>query len=199
MPVDTFLALLTFAFVSSITPGPNNVMLLASGVNFGFWRTVPHMFGIAAGFGSLLLCVGFGLGALLTSFPTLNIVLKIVGGSYLLYLAWQIARSRSMGKADSEAGSSPMTFSAASAFQWVNPKAWMMAITAMSVYSNPEAPYLSVFLVATAFVLVNFPSVSTWVGFGTVLRSFLADPVRLKWFNITMGTLLALTIIPMLS
>lgn len=198
MPVDTFLALLTFAFVSSITPGPNNVMLLASGVNFGFWRTVPHMFGIAAGFGSLLLCVGFGLGALLTGFPALSIVLKILGGSYLLYLAWCIATSRSMGKAASNTGSSPMTFSAATAFQWVNPKAWMMAMTAMSVYSNPEAPYLSVFLVAAAFVVVNFPSVSTWVGFGTVLRSFLADPVRLKWFNISMGTLLALTIIPML-
>lgn len=199
MPVDTFLALLTFAFVSSITPGPNNVMLLASGVNFGFWRTVPHMFGIAAGFGSLLLCVGLGLGALLTNFPAVAILLKILGGSYLLYLAWRIAMSRSMGKADTDSGSSPMTLSAAAAFQWVNPKAWMMAITAMSVYSNPEAPYLSVVLVATAFVLVNFPSVSTWVGFGTVLRSFLDDPVRLKWFNITMGTLLALTIIPMLS
>ncbi len=199
MPVDTFLALLTFAFVSSITPGPNNVMLLASGVNFGFWRTVPHMFGIAAGFGSLLLCVGFGLGTLLVSFPALGIALKMLGGSYLLYLAWRIAMSRSMGQAETDTGSTPMTFSAATAFQWVNPKAWMMSVTAMSVYSNPEAPYLSVFLVAAAFVVVNFPSVSTWVGFGTVLRSFLADPVRLKWFNITMGTLLALTIIPMLS
>lgn len=198
MPVDTFLALLVFAFVSSITPGPNNVMLLASGVNFGFWRTVPHMCGIAAGFGSLLLCVGFGLGALLVAFPALNLVLKILGGSYLLYLAWRIAMSRSMGQANAKTGSNPMSFGAAAAFQWVNPKAWMMAVTAMSVYSSPEAPYLSVVLVATAFVLVNFPSVSTWVGFGTVLRSFLADPLRLKWFNIAMGVLLALTIFPML-
>ena len=198
MPVDSFLALLTFAFVSSISPGPNNVMLLASGVNFGFWRTVPHMFGIAAGFGSLLLCTGFGLGALLDSFPELNIVLKILGGSYLLYLSWRIAMSRSMATSDGETAAAPMTFSAAAAFQWVNPKAWMMAVTAMTVYSNPSAPYLSVFLIAAAFVVVNFPSVSTWVGFGTLLRSFLEDPVRLKWFNITMGTLLALTIFPML-
>ncbi|TQV81622.1 LysE family translocator [Denitrobaculum tricleocarpae] len=198
MPVDSFLALLTFAFVSSISPGPNNVMLLASGVNFGFWRTVPHMFGIAAGFGSLLLCVGFGLGALLTSFPALSIVLKFLGGSYLLYLAWRIAMSRSIGETGTETGSSPMTFVAAAAFQWVNPKAWMMAITAMTVYSNPNAPYLSVFMIAAAFVVVNFPSVSTWVGFGTMLRSFLEDPVRLKWFNIAMGSLLALTIVPML-
>ncbi len=198
MPVDSFLALLTFAFVSSVSPGPNNVMLLASGVNFGFRRTVPHMFGIAAGFGSLLLCVGFGLGALLTSFPALSIVLKILGGSYLLYLAWRIAMSRDLGKADTDTASSPMTFAAASAFQWVNPKAWMMAMTAMTVYSNPEAPYLSVFLIAAAFVVVNFPSVSTWVGFGTLLRTFLSDPARLKWFNIAMGSLLALTIVPML-
>ncbi|WP_282606567.1 LysE family translocator [Pelagibius sp. Alg239-R121] len=198
MPVDTFLALLVFAFVSSITPGPNNVMLLASGVNFGFWRTVPHMFGIAAGFGSLLLCVGFGLGALLTGFPALGIVLKVLGGSYLLYLAWRIAMSRSMGGAKTTTGRDPMTFAAAAAFQWVNPKAWMMSVTAMSVYSSPDAPYLSVFLVAAAFVVVNFPSVSTWVGFGTVLRAFLADPNRLKWFNIAMGSLLALTIFPML-
>ncbi len=198
MPVDTFLALLLFAFVSSITPGPNNVMLLASGVNFGFWRTVPHMCGIAAGFGSLLLCVGFGLGALLVAFPALNLVLKVLGGSYLLYLAWRIAMSRSMGQTDAKTGSAPMSFGAAAAFQWVNPKAWMMAVTAMSVYSSPETPYLSVVLVAGAFVLVNFPSVSTWVGFGTVLRSFLSDPQRLKWFNIAMGVLLALTIFPML-
>ena len=198
MPVDTFLALLVFAFVSSITPGPNNVMLLASGVNFGFWRTVPHMCGIAAGFGSLLLCVGFGLGALLVTFPALSLVLKVLGGSYLLYLAWRIAMSRSMAKSDSLANRNPMSFAAAAAFQWVNPKAWMMAVTAMSVYSSPDAPYLSVVLVAAAFVLVNFPSVSTWVGFGTVLRNFLADPQRLKWFNITMGVLLALTIFPML-
>ncbi len=198
MPLDSFLALLVFAFVSSVTPGPNNVMLLASGVNFGFWRTVPHMCGIAAGFGSLLLCVGFGLGTLLLTFPTLSLVLKLLGGSYLLYLAWRIAMSRSMGASDAKTGSNPMSFMAAAAFQWVNPKAWMMAVTAMSVYSSPDAPYLSVVLVAAAFVLVNFPSVSTWVGFGTVLRSFLADPQRLKWFNITMGLLLALTIFPML-
>jgi threonine/homoserine/homoserine lactone efflux protein len=198
MPVDTFLALVVFAFVSSVTPGPNNVMLLASGVNFGFWRTMPHMCGIAAGFGFLLLCVGFGLGTLLTSFPALGTALKILGGAYLLYLAWRIAMSRSMAKTDTATGTAPMTFMAAAAFQWVNPKAWMMAVTAMAVYSNPDNPYFSVFLVAAAFVLVGFPSVSTWVAFGTLLRSFLSDPVRLKWFNLAMGLLLALTIIPML-
>jgi threonine/homoserine/homoserine lactone efflux protein len=196
MAPETLLALTVFAFVSSITPGPNNFMLMASGVNFGFWRTVPHMFGIAAGFASLLLAVGFGLGAVLTAYPPLHLALKIAGGAYLLYLAWKIAMSRSVGEA--KASGRPMTFLQAAAFQWVNPKAWVMAVTAMSIYTNPQAPFLSVLIVALAFTVVNLPSVSTWTGFGMVLRRFLADPVRLKWFNIAMGVALAATLWPML-
>ena len=96
MSADTFAALLLYAFVTSVTPGPNNLMLLASGVNFGFARTIPHAFGIGFGFLSLLLAVGFGLGAVLTAFPVLHTVLKIVGCGYLLYLAWRIAMSRTM-------------------------------------------------------------------------------------------------------
>jgi threonine/homoserine/homoserine lactone efflux protein len=198
MSADAFLALTIYAFVTSITPGPNNFMLLASGVNFGFWRTVPHMLGIGVGFLSLLLGVGFGLGAVLTAFPALHMVLKIAGGAYLVYLAWRIGMSRSMGNRE-DAKARPMTFLEASAFQWVNPKAWVMAITAMAVYTNPDAPFLSVILISVAFALVNLPSVSTWAGFGTALRGFLADPVRLKWFNITMGLLLAATLWPMLQ
>jgi threonine/homoserine/homoserine lactone efflux protein len=196
MTIETFIALCVFAFVSSITPGPNNFMLMASGVNFGFWRTVPHMCGIAAGFASLLLAVGFGLGAVLLAFPALHLALKLVGGAYLLYLAWKIGTSRSIGSGGS--GARPMTFMEAAAFQWVNPKAWVMALTAMSIYTNPASPFLSVVLVALAFTAVNFPSVSTWTGFGMVLRRFLADPARLKWFNIAMGLLLAATLWPML-
>ena len=197
MPFDTFLALVIFAFVASITPGPNNFMLLASGVNFGFLRTIPHMLGIAGGFATLLLAIGFGLGALLVAYPAIHLALKVAGGGYLLYLAWRIATSRTLGGGE-EGRAHPMTFMQAAAFQWVNPKAWMMAITAMAIYTNPEEPAISVVLVSLAFVLVNFPSVSTWAGFGTALRSVLADPVRLKWFNIVMGLVLALTLIPML-
>lgn len=197
MSLDIFLALLVFAFVTSITPGPNNLMLLASGVNFGFRRTVPHMFGIAGGFASLLLAVGFGLGALLALIPALHLALKVTGGAYLLYLAWRIASSRSLG-AKGDGGARPMTFAEAAAFQWVNPKAWMMAVTAMAIYTSPQAPVLSVFLVALAFTLVNFPSVSTWAGFGVALRGFLVDPVRLRWFNIAMGLLLVASLWPML-
>jgi len=195
---DAFLALLVYAFVTSITPGPNNFMLLASGVNFGFLRTIPHMLGIGFGFLSLLLGVGFGLGAVLTAFPALHTVLKIAGGAYLLYLAWRIGMSRSLGK-DGDVKARPMTFIEASAFQWINPKAWVMAVTAMAVYTNPDAPFLSVLLISGAFALVNLPSVSSWAGFGMALRGFLADPVRLKWFNIAMGLLLAATLWTMLK
>lgn len=195
MAVDTFLALAAFAFVSSITPGPNNLMLLASGANFGFVRTVPHMCGIAVGFASLLFGIGFGLGALLSTWPTLNLILKVAGGSYLLFLSWKIASNRSVG--DVEAVSKPLTLLQAAAFQWVNPKAWMMALTAMVLYADPTTPLLSVLLVGTVFVTINFPSVSVWAGFGTVLRRVLSNPTRLKWFNITMGILLAATLIPM--
>ena len=198
MSLEAFTALVVFAFVTSITPGPNNFMLLASGVNFGFVRTIPHMLGIGAGFFSLLLGVGFGLGAILMAFPSLHTALKIAGGAYLLYLAWRIGMSRSLGK-EGEAKAKPMTFLQAAAFQWVNPKAWVMAVTAMAVYTNPQARFLSVVLVAVAFALVNLPSVSTWAGFGTALRGFLSDPVRLKWFNIAMGLLLAATLWPMLQ
>lgn len=197
MQYDVFMALLVFAFVTSITPGPNNFMLMASGVNFGFVRTIPHMLGIGAGFLSLLLGVGFGLGAVLTAYPALHVGLKIAGGAYLLYLAWRIGSSRSMS--DGEGSSSqPMSFMAAAAFQWVNPKAWVMAVTAMAIYTNPAAPFLSVILVSVAFALVNLPSVSTWAGFGVALRGFLSDPVRLKWFNIAMGLALAVSLWPML-
>jgi threonine/homoserine/homoserine lactone efflux protein len=197
MQYDVFVALLVFAFVTSITPGPNNFMLMASGVNFGFRRTIPHMLGIGAGFLSLLLGVGFGLGAVLTAYPSLHVALKIAGGAYLLYLAWRIAASRSMSNG-ADASARPMSFLEAAAFQWVNPKAWVMAVTAMAIYTSPEAPFLSVVLVACAFALVNLPSVSTWAGFGVALRGFLSDPVRLKWFNIVMGLALAVSLWPML-
>lgn len=197
MSAELLAALVVYAFVTSITPGPNNFMLLASGVNFGFVRTIPHMLGIGAGFFSLLLGVGLGLGAVLTAVPALHLVLKVAGGAYLLYLAWRIAMSRSLGKEGANSGR-PMTFLEAAAFQWINPKAWVMAITAMAVYTNPERPFLSVLLIALAFAAVNVPSVSTWAGFGMALRGFLADPVRLKWFNVAMGVMLAATLWPML-
>jgi len=197
MSADTLLALVLFAFATSITPGPNNMMLFASGVNFGFRRTVPHMLGIGAGFLSLLIGVGMGLGAVLHAYPPAFIALKVAGGLYLLWIAWKIGSSRSMG--EGEAKARPMTFLGAAAFQWVNPKAWVMAVTAMAVYPNPEQYALTVAIVALVFAAVNVPSVSTWAGFGSALREWLSVPVRLKWFNITMAVLLLLSLWPMLK
>lgn len=197
MPLDTFLALLLFAFTTSITPGPNNMMLFASGVNFGFRRTIPHMLGIGAGFLSLLLGVGLGLGALLHTVPAVYIALKFAGGAYLVWIAWKIATSRSLS--EGKTGVKPMSFLAAAAFQWVNPKAWVMAVTAMATYTNEQLYLISVLLVGLAFAAVNVPSVSTWAGFGSALREWLSEPVRLKWFNITMAVLLVLSLWPMLK
>ncbi|NEJ22753.1 LysE family transporter [Rhizobium leguminosarum] len=197
MPLDTFLALVLFAFTTSITPGPNNMMLFASGVNFGFRRTIPHMFGIGAGFFSLLLGVGLGLGALLHTAPLVYTVLKFAGGAYLVWIAWKIATSRSLS--EGKTGVEPMSFLAAAAFQWINPKAWVMAVTAMATYTNPALYIVSVLIVGLAFAAVNMPSVSTWAGFGSALREWLSDPVRLKWFNITMAVLLVLSLWPMLK
>ena len=197
MSFDTLLALIAFAFVTSVTPGPNNFMLLASGVNFGLVRTLPHMLGIGTGFCSLLLGVGLGLGALLVAFPVLETVLKVAGGSYLLYLAWRIATSRSMGKGEADAAR-PMRFLEAAAFQWVNPKAWVMAISAMALYTNADRPVLSVLLVALVFPVTGFPATSAWAVFGRMLKGWLSDPARLKAFNIAMGLMLAATLVPLL-
>ncbi|WP_455271139.1 LysE family translocator [Rhizobium herbae] len=196
MQADTLLALFLFAFTTSITPGPNNMMLFASGVNFGFSRTIPHMLGIGAGFLTLLIAVGLGLGALLHSVPMLYTALKFAGGAYLVWIAWKIGTSRTLS--EGKAGAVPMTFLQAAAFQWINPKAWVMAVTAMATYTTEQAYLTSVLIVGVIFAIVNVPSVSTWAGFGSALRQWLSEPVRLKWFNITMAVLLVLSLWPML-
>jgi threonine/homoserine/homoserine lactone efflux protein len=172
-------------------------MLLASGVNFGFRRTIPHMMGIGVGFLGLLLCVGFGLGALLERMPVLYLALKFAGGAYLVYLAWRIAMARSIGEGG-KAGARPMSFVEAAAFQWVNPKAWVMAIAAMATFTNPDSLTLSTILVALVFFFVNIPSASIWTVCGAMLREWLNHPTRLKVFNISMAILLVISLWPML-
>jgi threonine/homoserine/homoserine lactone efflux protein len=195
MPLETFAALMLFAFATSVSPGPNNMMLLASGVNFGFRRTVPHMLGIELGFGLLVVASALGLGAIVTGHPGLQLSLKIAGSTYLLWLAWKIAMSREM--ADGGKAAQPMGFTAAALFQWVNPKAWAMAVGAAAVYVDPQALIATTALITLAFMLGGLAAQPLWTGFGVALRAFLSDPVRLKWFNITMGALVALSIIPM--
>ncbi len=187
MSPDLFTALVGFAFVSSITPGPNNLMLLASGANFGFRRTVPHMLGISLGHLLMIVLVGLGLIRLFETYPTLHTAMKIASVAYLLYLAWKIANAAP--PREGETGGTPMTFLQAAAFQWVNPKAWFMALTAITVYA-PETTLWAVVLVAGAFAAVNLPSVSTWTVLGVQMRRILTNPTRLRLFNWTMAALL---------
>ena len=196
MSADLLIALTTFAFVTSVTPGPNNLMLLASGVNFGFRRTLPHMFGVSLGFGFMNVVLGLGLAQMFLRFPALQTTLSYVGGAYLLWLAWKIARSGPVG--EGKAGSKPMSFLAAAAFQWVNPKAWVMAVSAISTYTLPANFLATLLAVGLVFVAVNIPSIAAWVLFGTGLRRFLSDPHYLRIFNITMAVLLVLSMAPVL-
>ncbi len=195
MTYDVFLALLGFAFVTSVTPGPNNMMLLASGVNFGVRRTIPHMLGISLGHALMVVLVGLGLSGVFHTVPQLMIVLKVSAVAYMLWLAWKIAHAAAPGTAN--AASKPFTFVQAAAFQWVNPKAWAMALGAIAAYA-PEPSLTTIATVAGAFAAVNLPSISAWTAAGQVLRRWLDDPVRLRIFNWTMAVLLVLSLIPVL-
>lgn len=182
------LALSAFALVSSITPGPNNMMLMASGANFGLRRTVPHALGVGIGFTVMIVLVGVGLMGLFDLFPVLNLVLKVVSVAYLLWLAWKIANAAAPDTAGN-AGGKPMTFVQAVLFQWVNPKAWSMALTAIALYA-PDRNLFAVLLVALVFGVINLPSTSLWAVMGVSLRGWLSSPARLKAFNWTMAILL---------
>jgi threonine/homoserine/homoserine lactone efflux protein len=196
-PAELFAALVAFAFVSSITPGPNNLMLMTSGTNFGFVRTIPHMLGVSVGFTLMIVLVGAGLAKVFELYPLAHTVLKYGSVAYLLYLAWKIATSAPPGaKGEAVAAAKPMTFIHAALFQWVNPKAWTMALTAVSAYTLPANPMLSLLLVAAVFGAINLPSVGSWTLMGVQLRRFLSDPVKLRAFNVVMAVTLVATLYP---
>ena len=197
MTYETVLAIALFSLVGSVSPGPSNFMLLASGTNFGFWRTMPQILGITVGLSSVLLAVGFGLGALIHAYPPIGLALKIAGSAYLLYLAWRIAMSRAVPSGETNSAR-PLTLLESAAFQWVNPKAWIAGLTAMAAYASAEDPFISVLMITLVVAIVNLPSVAVWAGFGVALRSFLTNPARLKWFNIAMGLLLVASLWPLL-
>jgi threonine/homoserine/homoserine lactone efflux protein len=194
---DLLSAFVLFAFVSSITPGPNNTMLLASGVNFGVRRSVPHALGISIGFMLMVLGVGLGLGELFKAWPVLYTVLRYGGAAYLLYLAWKIATSGPMN-ADTVSRREPLGFWGAAAFQWVNPKAWVMAVGAITTYTPAQGYVVNVIVIAVVFALVNLPSVGIWVMFGSALRNLLRNRRALVLFNVVMAVLLVISLYPLL-
>ena len=198
MHSDTLLAATLFALVSSITPGPNNAMLLASGVNFGFRRSLRHLAGVQVGFWLLLVVTALGLHSALTHFPSFYLVLRIAGASYLLWMAWKLATA-STGSAEAQSQSQPMGFWAAAAFQWINPKAWVMTITCMSTYLAADASAADTATLIAMFVVVGLPCSFIWLAFGQTMRQWLQDPVRLRIFNVAMAVALVASLYPMLT
>jgi len=247
-----------FMLVSSITPGPNNTMLMASGVHFGYRRTLPHLMGVQLGFGFMLIAVGLGLHAVLAQFPAFYDAVRYAGAAYMVWMAWSLASARPRAEAHTAQGASgygetqafeddvcqpqaiiasaakqtgdygesnthgslpstvpgeavptqptsvpnepsPLSFWSAVLFQWVNPKAWVMAVTVMSAYAPPGAGLLQIAPLGLMFMVLGFPCSSLWVGFGSALRSYLQNLFRMRVFNCSMAAALLASLYPMLS
>jgi len=206
MNLDTWLAFSLFAFVSSITPGPNNTMMLASGVNFGFARSLRHMTGITAGFCFMILLMGMGLGTVFERVPLLYTLMRYAGGVYMLVLAWKIFRSKPMPDAATTdtvttrtALARPMGFAAAAAFQWVNPKAWVMALGAITTYLPARHSLWQLLALIGVMGVINMPSTGSWALFGSKMRRQLQQPVFLRVFNALAALALVASLYPLLS
>jgi len=194
--LDIIMALMLFAFASSISPGPNNLMLMSSGANFGFRKTLPHMFGVGFGFTLMVALVGIGIMQVFDLFPASYLILKWCSVIYLVYLSYKVATSAAPeNKGTNKA--KPFSFIQAVLFQWVNPKAWTMALTAIGIYA-PERDITSVMIVALVFGAVNLPSISVWVVLGLKIQKMLSSVKRLRIFNAVMATLLLASLYPVL-
>ena len=196
MRFEVLYALILFCFVSGVTPGPNNMMLMSSGVNHGFRRTLPHLLGVVLGFSLMVALIGLGLDAIFTRFPLLLPIMRYVGAAYMLWLAWKIANSGPVR--DGEARGRPLGFFGAAAFQWINPKAWVIAISALTDYAVSTDYTISVIAVALTYLAVGLPSSGAWVMFGAAMRKLLSDPKRVRPFNWTMAALLVASVGPVL-
>jgi threonine/homoserine/homoserine lactone efflux protein len=194
---DTLLPYILYCIAMSGTPGPNNVMVMASGVNFGYRRTLPHIFGVNIGFSLMLGLMALGLGAVFLAEPRLQTALKVVGSVYMLWLAWRIATASGVG--DAAGGGRPMTFLEGAAFQWVNVKAWVMVVGAIAVYTpDGFAPWQGALYLGGVMLLAGAPPTHVWTLFGVGIRRFLQNPKALRAFNVSMALLLVASLIPML-
>ncbi|WP_105199639.1 MULTISPECIES: LysE family translocator [unclassified Pseudoalteromonas] len=196
--MDYFFAVVLFAVSSSVTPGPNNIMVMTSGLNFGVRKSLPLMAGICVGFTLMLLLVGLGFSQLFEMFPNLHFLIKCIGVLYLLYLAYLIARSA--GEVNSGAQSKPFTFMKGALFQWVNAKAWVVATGAIAAFTTVGESFFSQnLIIATTFFVVSFPCVGVWMMFGSLLKNVLNSPKSRAVFNYTMSGLLVLSVVPVLK
>jgi threonine/homoserine/homoserine lactone efflux protein len=197
MSPDLLLPLCTFAAVTTITPGPNNAMIMASGLNYGFKRSLPHLFGICCGFAFMIFATGMGLHAVFTQVPMLQVILKYAGAIYLLWLAWKLAHAAPMN-AEQAARSKPLGFAGAAAFQWINPKAWVMAVSALTTYLPQGFGVRDVAQLAAVFGVIGIFCVGAWALFGVAMRRLLQDPRSVRVFNVVMALLLVATLYPIL-
>ena len=191
-------AFVVFTLVMSFTPGPNNIMLLSSGVSFGFRRTVPHMLGVSFGFAFMLAAIGFGLGAIFIAYPMLQTALKYLGAAYLIYLAVVIAMSGST-RLEEGGGRRPMTFWGAVIFQWVNVKGWVMAIGTITAYAAIARFPANILLQSAIILAVTLGSTAIWTLGGTALRPVLSSPRLVRGFNLVMATLLIASLYPVFA
>ena len=193
------LSITSFTLASVLTPGPNNIMLLSSGLTFGYRQTIPHMFGIMFGFPLMVICVGMGIGAVFEIFPMVYTALKVVGISYLFWMAWHIANTKGGIKTKDNKNNKPFTFIQGAAFQWVNPKAWIMAITAtVSFTTNPKYAFLQVLIIAFIFLLSGIISTNSWTLGGVYLKKLIKNELHVRVFNITMAVLIVASVLPVI-
>ena len=196
-PWALILASLPFLASMGFTPGPNNILVASSGVNFGFRATIPHMLGITFGYPVMLLLIGVGLARLFIAVPQVHWVLKYACIIYLLYLAWRIATAAAVGEGRKAA--KPLTFLQAAAFQWVNGKGWVAALSAVATYTLVNSTLTAqVLAIAGLAMIVTAASVVTWTMFGALLRRYLHTESRRRTFNYFMAAMLVLSIIPVL-
>lgn len=197
LDLDRLQALSALAVASLWTPGPNNVMLAASGATFGLRRTVPHALGVALGFGAMVFLVALFLGELFRAVPVFATALKYVGAAVMLWLAWRVATA-GRAQADKPSRARPFSFVEACAFQWINPKAWTIVMATAATFMTGAAPMLEAAALALVFSAIGLTSSHAWAGAGAALQRWLSTELRLRLFNGAMGALIALYVAMML-
>ncbi len=196
--MELLLSCLLFALVSTVTPGPNNIMLMSSGLNYGIRRSLPHFLGVCIGFPLMVVAVGLGLGGLFNQFPEIHGIIKLLGVSYLLYMAYRLAISQTKFRSDNT--DRPLHFWEAVLFQWVNPKAWAMTVSALAAFTSVDGDALyQAVSIALTFFSVSFPCVGLWLLSGASLKRWLTKPRYQQTFNCVMAILLIASVVPMLQ
>ena len=198
MSQSLLIAFVLFAVVMFFTPGPNNIMLLSSGLTYGFRRTIPHIAGITIGFAFMVGAVGVGLGAVFITYPVLQTILKYAGVAYLIYLAAMIATSEPVA-ADQDNGRGPMTFWGAAMFQWVNAKGWVMVIGTITAYAAIASFPWNIAIQVALSLILGAVSCTAWALFGTALRPILTSRKAVRAFNIVMALLLLASLYPVFA